>query len=117
MQFKINRNSWSQGKGIDTFLFSPDGKYCCFGFLAKELGYCDDDLKDIQELISLTNQKNFFPESLILSRKNYNKILTYPTKICCEIMEINDSKTISIIEKENKLIELFKSIDIELVFE
>lgn len=117
MKFIIKRDSWIQGQGIDTYLFLPDSKYCCFGFLAKELGYCDDDLKDIQELITLTNNKNLFPESLILSRKNYDKILTYPTKICCEIMEINDNKEISIAEKENKLIELFKVIDIELVFE
>ncbi len=49
----VDRSIWRRGEGIDNSMLLNDGKFCFFGFYAKQHGVAEIDIKETVEPIDL----------------------------------------------------------------
>ncbi len=46
VKFTVKRSTWARGCGsLDSFLLNYNGKMCCLGFLARELGFSEESIE------------------------------------------------------------------------
>lgn len=117
MKLTIDRNRWLRGVGSESSLLDSCGKSCALGFLAKDLGYSDDEIlnKEGPDYI-LSDAGVRFPESLVKRIERKEDIWSAPTEIAVQIISINDDVNLTDSERESKIIQLFQKVDIELEF-
>lgn len=119
--FTVKRDKWT---GLDQYdldynsssLLNDDRRQCCLGFYASACGIPDSDIIDLGTPADLANHRAIhlcgFVEECQTIGPNYMN-----SDIAVSMIRINDSYSMGQKRKEEKLIELFKSIDIELKFE
>ncbi len=107
-KFVVNRSRWLRGEGFErSFLLrQSDSKMCCFGFLAMACGYTENEIKSVREPCSVKNT-DLFP---LLIHENENGEVD-------SLMDINDDADSTNEQREQELTELFKELNIEIVFE
>lgn len=109
--FVIDQSKWSYGFANQTKLLDYSGKMDCLGFLIKASNLDESELLDKDELVDIA--KNYQWKTKLIEWCG-NSIRQ--TKICDEIIRVNDIKNLNIDSRKSQLIELFKSINIELSF-
>jgi hypothetical protein len=112
MKFTVYRDKWIRGED-NPKLLTVDDRRCCLGFLAKDFGYSDSEIKDrscLEDLCDLTK----LPYGLVEEQCSDYWRDSLSVK---EIMSINDNKNISCSNRESKLKELFNLINIQIIFE
>jgi len=119
-KFYVERAKWARGgKNGPSALLNEKECYCCLGFLAKACGASDREIDEVMEPTDVP--KLDWPDGLV--KVDYNidsdgeKHPNYDnSKMCTDIILINDSQQISDTEREKKLTEKFKELDVEVEF-
>ncbi len=111
----VERKKWLRGKrpwGSPSMLLNHSGEMCCLGFVAKQLCEVDDiSILGIREPSGLSNVVEPLNESCFVGHdRRVNSDLTE------EAMLINDDSCMCDKEREERLIDLFKAHNIELLF-
>ena len=128
-QLIIDRSKWrtgghkyneSHGK---TLLLNTQGNMCCLGFYCLQLGeLTENEIKNKGDFTS------FDPDELLLTNENIQNVaFVYDedgddtkrinnTLFSDEAIEINDDRNIDNYTREQKLIEHFKKIDVDVTF-
>lgn len=128
----IDRKRWLRGEGseVSALLRKNDGKMCCIGFYALQVGYTPTDIEDIQTPPSLSQQgAELKPDMLRLVTEQLNYQLKKPyhtrylaNEVCADLMEINDRVDNGLDgafpeeEREERIRKLFAKIDVEVEF-
>jgi hypothetical protein len=120
MKFVINRSKWRCGGDAlnkiglgDTFLLNKEGYMCCLGQIALQCGLPADLILNVLEpvdthmLVEPLTGKAFSP---------YNFMACQNTVLSKDAMMINDDPELTKAEREEALIRLFASNEIELEF-
>jgi hypothetical protein len=106
--FVVDRKTWLRGS-LSAELLTTDGTRCCVGFLAKEMGVSDDDMRHCQVLHEvIEDAESSLPgplrsPSMVVGNDN--------------IYVANDDHQVSDTAREARLTELFAAIGIEVRFE
>jgi hypothetical protein len=127
----IDRNEWRRGKlagknetNYNSKLLCPNtNTKCCLGFLALSCGYTEDQILDkcspesIGAIYSINKVENLWPREICEdSNIEISNYWFTDTVITNNIIKINDSKGLKEQQREEKLKELFASINIDLQF-
>jgi hypothetical protein len=127
-QLVIDRSQWrTGGRKYDvshgkTLLLNEQGNMCCLGFYCLQLGeLTENEIKhkgdfasfDVDE--SLLKNKNMKKVAFVYDEDGENAVILN-TLFSDEAIEINDDGNIDSYTREQKLIEHFKQIDVEVVF-
>ncbi len=119
MRFTVTRDEWFRGEGPDgSRLLLPDGRKCCLGFLGLECGLDERDIlgKETFSMIDTHVDQTVLPGTLIERRPpgliGYNE-----TRLCDDIIEVNDDEEMSDDERESTLTRLFAEAGVEVTFE
>lgn len=125
MKFVVDRSKWRNGgtgedfnisnKYGDTALLNQEGYRCCLGFVCNQLGVEDGMLEDIGQPddIDLNDINNIDLSTLVRIYDGAYEL----SELSERAITINDNGTLSVENRELKLIELFKEFGHELVFE
>lgn len=112
-KFTVIRDKWSYGEGKHTRLLNDFGKYDVIGFLLLAAGASDEHLLNVEEPIEIVNEHEWITKLI----EWYGNV-AIKSASCAMIIEANDAETkMPVEDRERKLIDLFKAIDIELVFQ
>lgn len=109
--FQIIRSEWLFGKGKNTRILDFDGKKDCFGFLLLASGANNEDLLNVDEPIDVAHRREWLTKLI-----GWSGSVCYQTEECINIIKVNDDHLLEQSLRETKLIELFKSIGINLTF-
>lgn len=138
----IDRTKWFRGDSRLSKLIVPeaDNKMCCLGFYAKECGYTDDEILGFAEPGQLIRAKNSLENWQYEPIENYackfdkrlldvrwwdkenadgtpaRQYFLASSDLCHSLMHYNDSIHMPDKQREEKLTELFKQIDVEVEF-
>ncbi|MEK6885206.1 MAG: hypothetical protein AABY22_36580 [Nanoarchaeota archaeon] len=96
-KFTIDFNTW--GKQA---LLTTDGKMCCLGFYSKARGVSNDDMRYVGSWSDLNLENNFLCQN------------QESTKIEKQLINVNDSKHLSVPFKIKTITKLFKENDIHV---
>lgn len=107
----IDRNSWDRGNGSYPSCMLRNGIMDCMGFLAKACGASNEDINNVTTPMFASNI-NWCPGVLIDS----DKFGKDNSEITSKLIKINDDKSLSDPERENKLQKLFSVIDVNISF-
>jgi len=100
----VNRNTWYRGEGMgESRLLRKDGKKCCVGFLAIELGACRKDLLDIDALFGVRV-------------KDIDRFNDTHDEVLIEAYIANDATNITEAEREAKLIIIGQHMNVNFSF-
>ena len=116
MDLVIKRSEWLRGEKYNSFLIRPsDNKKCCLGFLGLACKVPSKVMIGMScpESLRYEKQRKKFPA---LYFRESNPILLR-SDIGDQIVTINDREDLSDSAREALLIELFKKIDVNVVFE
>lgn len=128
MKLTIERSRWLRGEGdqVSRLLRPSDGKMCCLGFMACQLGYTEAEISNGETPMSAVRvaQKNLWPENMIHEDLDFSSLIEVGGKsyaqelVVRSLMETNDLEFVSASEtsREDILTSLFKSINIEVEF-
>jgi hypothetical protein len=112
--FIINRENWLFGEGADNgrFYRNDDGKSCVLGQIARQHGYSNEELSNRSSIRGLIasgakNKNNFF-ETFFYDLRRDN--------ITTSMLAVNDNEYLTYCQREEKLINFAKELDIELKF-
>ena len=113
---KIDRAKWrngTNGKG-NSRLLNEDGFMCCLGFACKADGLDDSNIfnKWYPDCLDYTPLLN--PENVLFTPGNFEE---GNLNLRPQLITTNDSINLENSERETRLKELFKKLDIDLVFE
>lgn len=115
MEFIVKRSEWFRGQGsAQSYLVRAlDNKKCCLGFLGEACGVPIASMigAGVPEVV-LGKDRRLFPRSYFGSNDLVDRSI-----VSDEIIFTNDSKYLSEAERESKLIELFRKLDIDVRFE
>lgn len=114
IKLTIERSKWLRGGGDDAFLLNLDGKMCCLGFLGKVCGYEDSAIRLYTSPATLSNPE-LFPQAFNPCL-NDRFLINVNTKLVDELIDVNDSESISEQERENRITELMLSGGVEVIF-
>ena len=115
MKLVINRLNWTRGKGCyktaQELQFT--NKFDILMFLAYKLGYTKKDFEKLMTIftplhLSVYSEKNLWPKELVHNNMN--------TRLCNQIININDSDKINNIKREILLKEKFQKLNIDIEF-
>jgi hypothetical protein len=115
MKLIVDRSIWARGKG--NYKTAQDlqfgNKFDIFMLFGFELGYTLNDFlvwpESLTPLhVSVKTKKNLWPKELVHNNLN--------TKLCIQIMKINDSDKIDDIKREILLKEKFKRLNIDIKY-
>lgn len=109
--FSVNRLKWSRGGGKNTKILDDSGKMDCIGFLLKANGAEDKQLLNLDEPTDIVKQNEWITKLI-----EWSGSICYQSPICLEIIKANDIIGTPDPWREERLIALFKSIDIKLEF-
>lgn len=110
-QFTISRQYWSYGKGKNTKLLDHNGYKDCIGFFLQASGFDEKDLLGLDEPIDILKNYKWITKLISCCGLTY-----YQTSTCYEIIATNDIDSLPLSKREDKLIKLFKSINVTLTF-
>lgn len=113
-KFTVKRSKWLRGIGPDdSYLYNTESKkMCCLGFFACAVGHTKKQIADVADPYEVKNTK--FPPELVMKVDDHERI---NTEICKDLMEINDSTSISDAERESELKTTFRKAKITVSFE
>lgn len=103
--FTVDRATWLRGSVGS--LLEDDGRRCCVGFLAKEMGYSDDEMRSMPVLGDVTRTELGLPPELRTCNWSSGD---------GDIYGANDDDALSDTDREAKLTELFAGIGVEVKF-
>lgn len=109
--FSITRRLWSFGKGKSTKILDDSGKRDCLGFFMTASGFADEQLLNTDEPIDIIRKKEWLTKLISWSGSSCRQSLT-----CEQIIRVNDNSNLTGEEREAKLVQLFRSIDVALTF-
>lgn len=123
--FVVTRSSWLRGKGNCTKLLNEIGERDCLGFYMSACGFADARLLCADEPIdAMMLRRNEILVKWITPLFTWYGDSVCETKLCYQIIQINDAPYSSLISdqeldsiREAKLINLFGSMGVTLVFE
>lgn len=127
----INRKTWCRGEGTG-HLFNGETS-CCLGFYARKVGIRNNQLFDLSsafwigrpnEVCKLSAETNgeLSPEVAKTRAEKLKGLVTRVggtyknTRVCRQLMITNDDEDISDEVREGKIKELFKKINVNVVF-
>lgn len=122
-QFTVKRSQWYRGSGpgrsrllIENSARDEEPSMCCLGFAALACGYSALDILDVASPAriydpELDAPRGFFGYLVEADASEIN------TDLAQYLMEINDERKLSEIERECRLTILFASIGVEVTFE
>src|SRR5262245_2728670 len=123
MKLVIDRSNWLHGEGSENsfLLRGSDGKMCCLGFLACQLGAKEKTItnnsnsSDMKDLIYYNSNPSDMP-SLIDWPEWMLTIDNADSKITTLLMSVNDNENYSDGDREQRIDEIFdeQSIEVEL---
>lgn len=115
----IDRGTWLHGEGAEPscLMRAKDGKKCCLGFRALQKGYSTDDILGKLGPSDLTPLGNAWA-GILSDTVDGKTQLFVPTDLGYEIMKANDDPVLITDDRarEDKIIRLFKEIDIQVEF-
>lgn len=120
----IDRKEWLRGEGSDasSLLRKSDGKKCCLGFHALQLGYTEEQIGSLASppnLVFRTREDRYnadgAPHSILVYRDSH-VFRSGPTPLCARLMMVNDEPDRPDAEREAELTTLFAEADIEVEF-
>lgn len=124
--FTVHRPTWLRGQDPDnlTSALYTYGKRCCLGFLGAACGYSDTDLDEVPGPSDTVAdiEKNLWPEVLLKPNEKWSEenddwtSAVVDSKLCKDMMNVNDDKNISDAEREVKLTTLFRRARITVTF-
>ncbi len=104
--FTVDRATWLHGEGsLASVLLRVDGKKCCIGFLCLAAGVPKQEIYNAGTVAALEHAEH---RALVPTA-----LQTEPGRV---LMTINDNPVLADHVREQKLIEGFKDIGIELTF-
>lgn len=113
IKFTVWRDEWLRGQGTETSsLLDADGKRCCLGHLARDLGAKDSDLVEVRSPRGALGDVDW--PGFLLSRDLDSPIRNSADAF--ELMRINDSTYGTEEERERVLTELFAEHGIDVEF-
>jgi hypothetical protein len=114
MKLIIDRNKWLRGEGFEAskLLRPADGKMCCLGMLALQSGATEDQISGRASPRKASEVA--WPKGLTTQDRDVDGLGL--TDTCNLLMEINDQYGITNDQREQDLVEIFQSIDIEVEF-
>lgn len=111
----VKRSEWGRGTFCGSRLYNNQTKKrCCLGFVANACGLTDEDICDRSTPKSLYNGtgKIILDSLIILNAVN----VPFNSKICSDLMGINDDRYLNESNRESKLIKLGKEAGINFTF-
>jgi len=111
MHLIIDRKSWSRGKGKHTKLLNDDNEKDCIGFLLLASGFKAEQILNLDEPIDIIRKYEWISPLI-----EWAGSASFHSALCNQIVKLNDSADLKDNEREIKLCEAFKSIDIDLEF-
>lgn len=120
-EFTVVREKWCRGtKSTVSLLRSSDDTMCCLGFMAKELGYSDEEILDVGDPADkrFSSGRDLWPNELIAYSCLMGRELS---DIGTKIVDVNDDDIGLFVandqEREAELKRLFEQIGILVHFE
>lgn len=108
----IDRRTWLRGGKKSSKLRNAEGEMCCLGFRALQCGYSPVIITNVttpRGLLIRTNIVMSGFESLVANH--------WDTEFAGRAMDINDDASLTALQREARLIELFAKNGIALTFE
>lgn len=118
MKAIIDRKTWLRGDKDSFLLRKRDGKMCCLGQLSLQCGLTQDDIIHKGFLSKLSEMDKILKHPILSQLVKEDRYCTkyLGSTIARELMNVNDNVGICDDQRETKLIELFKEIDVEIEF-
>jgi hypothetical protein len=121
--FEISRATWYRGKGdANSLLLNAEGNKCCLGFYAKACGFEDEQITHAPTPCQIKNISSIKADDVwrtILLKPNKNS-LSYKAISDSDIgnllMTVNDDIYIGDAERETRIINIFATHGIEVMF-
>ena len=112
INFTVERSKWYRGKGSSSRLLTKTGQMCCLGFLAKELGYQDQEILKIGTPAGLYDDGKKFPRSFFPKKPDIAKL----SDSCWFLVEVNDNPSLTDDKREYLLAKEFEKNNIKVEF-
>jgi hypothetical protein len=127
-KFTVIRKDWYRGKGGDkSCLANTADKLCCLGFYAEACGLDRQTIRNLpspDEAVKITKgeqvstihnkyvdrKSDVVWETILINQYGGN------SKICNQLMDINDNKVLSEDEREKALKQTFSDLGIKVIF-
>ena len=115
MKYTIDRKTWRRGgdkydeKFGETSLLNPQGFMCCLGQCLLQEGIEEDKLLNVGDPADAHVNSSFVHKSQSIE-------FYLNTPLAKDAMQVNDNPFFSDIEREEKLINLFKENNLEIEF-
>lgn len=110
-QFTIIRSKWSKGLKAKTKILDDFGNRDCLGFYMQACSFEDKDLVNVDEPIDMIKNHEWFTKLL-----EWHGMSCIQSPVCFQIIEANDHPTMEQNYREQRLKDLFASIDITVNF-
>jgi hypothetical protein len=128
MDLTIDRDTWDRGRGTSFLRDSITGKQCCLGFLAKACGFTDKQITDVGTPAVLIHRAGTIDSEIysrVIDSEIFSRLVVRDqrleslgnTKICSDMMAINDGESKAASLREDRLIILFRQIGVDVTFE
>jgi hypothetical protein len=105
----VERSKWHRGKGaIGSKLVLPNGTSCCLGFVGREIGFDDAEMRDYTSPMRMRGDLSRWPKGLLNQDMN--------SEVCSALMRSNDDPELFDSVRENLLIGLGREAGIEFEF-
>lgn len=125
----IDRNKWLRGESANSYLLrEDDGKMCCLGFESLRRGLSEEEITNVEAPQGVGHPEVFDGDLIYMPSNGTTRFpgQPHPTQVCQELMMVNDeeldieemniSESEFEEERESKITELFKQIDIAVEF-
>lgn len=115
--FTIRRSKWARGgKKGSSALLNSQGNMCCLGFYSKACGFTKENIQHIIAPDRIPVMQNY--SEAIKFKSKLIKYRDYPntTKICDDLMDINDDQYITDKVREEKLTKKFSKMGVKVTF-
>ncbi len=113
IKFTVYRDTWLRGIGShNSFLLAHDGKRCCLGHMARDLGADDGALLEVCTPRASSKEVRW-PESFLATDEAE---ITRNSDLAFRLMSINDDETLSDVEREERLTATLAQAGIDVEF-
>jgi len=115
MKFTVERATWARGNndGVNFLFSNHTEKRCCLGFVCKQLGFKDEELKDVANPGDLCWDAPSIKGKKVLMQEDFTHCTNTLTE---EAIVINDSSPMDDKTREERLNKVFKAAGHEMVF-
>ena len=122
MKLTIDRTKWLRGAQVSgSYLLEPrhvGEKMCCLGFLARAYDVPEEEIRGLRSPTELAAH-DLLPQGMeFLVHMVHGALLSVPigSQAGCDLMTANDAKELTDIEREDRLVKIFKEHDIDVEF-